>query len=152
VLPAPPAQTSALNTPVAPAPPPPRKERTSLSIEILSSVANETLAVYAGQEVLLSTPLETAHVGETLHFDCPLSAGSHPLRVALYNADLNLHVQKDGLAEIVADGTNTLGIRINRKPKLLIRKETALEISWPNQLSASPHQTPGTTAVASAAK
>ena len=45
-------------------------------------------------------------------------------------------VQKEGLAEVVADGQNTLGIRINRRPKLLIRKETALEISWPNQLSA----------------
>lgn len=154
-LPAPPspsAQTSALSIPLAPAVAPQRKERTSLNIEILSAVANETLAVYAGQEVLFSTPLESTHIGETLHFDCPLSAGSHPLRVVLYNADMNLHVQKEGLAEIAAEGTNTLGIRINRKPKLLIRKETVLEITWPNQLSASARPPTPSTVLAGAVK
>lgn len=113
-----------------------RKDTGSLSIQVLSSVANETLAIYAGSELLLSTPLESAHIGEPLHFDRPLSVGSHALRVALYNANSELHVQKEGLAEVVADGQNILGIRINRRPKLLIRKETALEISWPNQLAA----------------
>jgi serine/threonine protein kinase len=115
---------------------PQRKDTGSLSIQVVSAVANEKLAIYAGSELLLSTPLESAHIGETLHFDRPLSVGSHALRVALYNANSELHVQKEGLAEVVADGPNTLGIRINRRPKLLIRKETALEISWPNQLSA----------------
>jgi serine/threonine protein kinase len=113
----------------------------SLRIEIVSAIANETIAVYAGQELLLSTRLEPEHVGESLHFDCPLSPGSHPLRVALYGADLSLHVQKEGLSQILADGSNTLDIHINRRPKLLIRKETTLEVSWPNPLSATARQT-----------
>lgn len=113
------------------------QQRGSLRIEIVSAIANETLAVYAGQELLLSTRLETEHVGESLHFECPLSPGSHPLRVALYAADLSLHVQKEGLSQILSAGSNTLDIHINRKPKLLIRKETTLEVSWPNPLSAA---------------
>jgi serine/threonine protein kinase len=112
----------------------------SLRIEIVSAIANETIAVYAGQELLLSTRLEPEHVGESLHFDCPLSPGSHPLRVALYGADLSLHVQKEGLSQILSDGSNTLDIHINRRPKLLIRKETTLEVSWPNPLSAGVRQ------------
>ena len=152
VGPASPAPPPVLNNPITPAEAPRRKDRTSLSIEILSTVANETLAVYAGPELLLSTPLEAAHVSKTLHFDCPLSAGSHPLRVVLYNANLDLHLQKEGLSEILAEGTNTLGIRIIRRPKRLIRKETALEISWPNQLSAAAHQGSPATAAAGASK
>ncbi len=152
VRPASPAPPPALDHPITPAQAPRHKDRTSISIEILSTIANETLAVYAGPELLLSTPLEAAHVGETLHFDCPLSAGSHPLRVALYSANLDLHVQKEGLAEILADATNTLGIRIIRHSKLLFRKETALEISWPNQLSAAAHQGSPATAAAGASK
>jgi serine/threonine protein kinase len=136
-IPAPSALPSTTEKQIAREQASPRKDTGSLSIQVLSSVANETLAIYAGSELLLSTPLESAHVGETLHFDRPLAVGSHPLRVALYNSNSELHVQKEGLAEVVADGQNTLGIRVNRRPKLLIRKETALEISWPNQLSAS---------------
>jgi len=115
-------------------------EHTSLRIEIVSAIANETIAVYAGQELLLSTRLEPEHVGESLHFDCPLSPGSHPLRVALYGTDLSLHVQKEGLSQILSDGSNTLDIHVNRRPKLLIRKETTLEVSWPNPLSAGVRQ------------
>ena len=137
------AEPVAVPTPVPPAAEeqiatekPAHKDSGSLNIQVTSSVANETLAIYAGSELLLSTPLEAGHIGQTLHFDRPLSVGSHALRVVLYNVNSELHVQKEGLAEVVADGPNTLGIRINRRPKLLIRKETALEISWPNQLSA----------------
>jgi serine/threonine protein kinase len=122
---------------VAPRP----KPLASLSVEIVSAIAEETLAVYAGQDVLVSTRLDSAHLGEPLHFDCPLSAGAHPLRVVLYRADDSLHLQKEGFAEIVADGSNTLDIRINRRSKLLIRKEAALEISWPNARSASAEHT-----------
>jgi serine/threonine protein kinase len=112
------------------------QQRISLRIEIVSAIAEETLAVYAGQDVLISTRLDSAHLGEALHFDCPLSPGSHPLRVALYRADESLHTQKEGFAEIVPDGSNTLDIRVNRRSKLLIRKEAALEVSWPNPHSA----------------
>src|SRR5271168_3539630 len=123
------------------------QEISSLHIEIVSAIANETLTVYAGQQLLFSTRLATEHVGESLHFDCPLSLGSHPLRVALYAPDLSLHVQKEGLSQILPEGSNTLDIRINRKPKLLIRKETTLEVSWPNPLSAaSPPPSPATLA------
>jgi|HubBroStandDraft_6_1064221.scaffolds.fasta_scaffold01315_11 serine/threonine protein kinase len=113
------------------------KELASLRIEIVSAIAEETLAVYAGQDVLVSTRLDSAHLGETLHFDCPLAAGTHPLRVVLYRADDSLHLQKEGFAEIVPDGSNTLDIRVNRRSKLLIRKEAALEVSWPVPHSAA---------------
>jgi hypothetical protein len=44
--------------------------------------------------------------------------------------------QKEGFAEILSDGSNTLDIRVNRRTKLLVRKEAALEVSWPNPHSA----------------
>jgi serine/threonine protein kinase len=126
------------------------KPLASLRVEIVSAIAEETLAVYAGQEVLVSTRLDSAHVGEALEFDCPLSAGTHPLRVVLYHADDSLHLQKEGFAEIVSDGSNTLDIRVNRRSKLLIRKEAALEVTWPKASSASTeHTSPQTVASAS---
>jgi serine/threonine protein kinase len=117
------------------------KPLASLRVEIVSAIAEETLAVYAGQEVLVSTRLDAAHLGEALEFDCPLSAGTHPLRVVLYHADDSLHLQKEGFAEIVSAGSNTLDIRVNRRSKLLIRKEAALEVTWPKASSASAEHT-----------
>jgi serine/threonine protein kinase len=124
--------------PLAAAPAAPRKG--TLSVQVLSSVANETLEVYAGSDLVLSTPLQASHIGEALHFDCPLSIGSHPLRVVLLKANSKPHAQKEGTAEIVADGHNKMEIRISRRSKLLIGKETALEITWPNTLSADARQ------------
>jgi serine/threonine protein kinase len=121
--------------------PPRAKQLASLRVEIVSAIAEETLAVYAGQDVLISTRLDSAHLGEPLHFDCPLSPGAHPLRVVLYRADESLHVQKEGFADIVFDSSNTLGIRVNRRSKLLIRKEAALEVSWPNPHSVVAQDT-----------
>ena len=118
------------------APPPRPKQLASLRVEIFSTIAEETLTVYAGQDVLISTRLDSAHVRESLHFDCTLSPGVHPLRVVLYRADESLHIQKEGFAEIVSAGSNTLDIRVNRRSKLLIRKEAVLEVSWPNPNSA----------------
>jgi serine/threonine protein kinase len=118
------------------APPPRPKQLASLRVEIFSTIAEETLTVYAGQDVLISTRLDSAHLREPLHFDCPLSPGVHPLRVVLYRADESLHIQKEGFAEIVSAGSNTLDIRVNRRSKLLIRKEAVLEVSWPNPNSA----------------
>ena len=118
------------------------KQLASLSVEIVSAVAEETLAVYSGQDLLVSTRLDAAHLGEPLHFDCPLSAGAHPLRVVLYRADESLHVQKEGLAEIVSEGSNTLDIRIDRRSKFLIHKEATLEVSWPNPHAASANNAP----------
>ena len=136
-----PAPEASLGQPPATAPSadaqlPLAKQFASLRIEIVSAVAEGTLAVYAGPDVLVSTRLDSAHLGEPLHFDCPLSPGSHPLRVALYHGDESLYMQKEGFAEIVSDSSNTLDIRVNRRSKLLIRKEVALEVSWPNPHSA----------------
>jgi serine/threonine protein kinase len=134
-LPTGPTRDASLGQPPAPVQPLP-KETGSLRIEIISAVAEETLAVYAGQDVLISTRLDSAHLGEPLHFDCPLSPGVHPLRVALYRSDESLHMQKEGIAEILSDGSNTLDIHVNRRSKLLIRKEAVLEVNWPNPHSA----------------
>jgi serine/threonine protein kinase len=136
-----PTRDASLGQPTAAAPsanaqPPRPKQLASLRVEIVSAIAEETLAVYAGQDVLISTRLDSAHLGEPLHFDCPLSPGAHPLRVALYRADESLHMQKEGFAEIATDGSNTLDIRVNRRSKLLIRKDVVLEVSWPNPYSA----------------
>jgi serine/threonine protein kinase len=135
-LPPGPTRDASLGQPPATAQLPHSKELGSLRVEIVSAVAEETLAVYAGQDVLISTPLDSAHLGEPLHFDCPLSPGVHPLRVALYRADESLHMQKEGFAEIFSDGSNTLDIHVNRRSKLLIRKEAVLEVNWPNPHSA----------------
>jgi serine/threonine protein kinase len=115
----------------------PPKQLASLRVEIVSVIAEETLAVYSGQDVLISTRLDSAHLGEPLHFDCPLSPGAHPLRVALYRGDETLHMQKEGFAEIISDGSNTLDIHVNRRSKLLIRREATLEVKWPNPHSAA---------------
>ena len=140
------AQPSSTVPPTAAQPSLP-KPLASLRVEIVSAIAEETLAVYAGQDVLVSTRLDSAHLGEALEFDCPLSAGTHPLRVVLYHADDSLHLQKEGFAEIVSDGSNTLDIRVNRRSKLLIRKEAALEVTWPKASSASAEHTPPVMAV-----
>jgi serine/threonine protein kinase len=135
--------------PSANAQPPRPRQLASLRVEIVSAIAEETLAVYAGQELLISARLDSAHLGEPLHFDCPLFPGSYPLRVALYRADESLHMQKEGFAEIVSDDSNTLDIHVHRRSKLLIRKEAALEVSWPNPHSAVAQYTsslaPGST-------
>ncbi len=131
-----PQKTPATDPASNPTPPAP-KPLASLRIEIVSAIAAETLVVYAGQDVLLTAQLDSTNLGEPLHFDCPLSPGTHPLRVVLYRADESLHVQKEGYGEIVTDATNTLDIRVNRHSKLLLRKDTALEIRWPNSHSAA---------------
>jgi serine/threonine protein kinase len=128
------------------------KQLPSLSVEIVSAIAEETLAVYSGQILLVSTRLDAAHLGEPLHFDCPLSAGAHPLRVVLYRADESLHVQKEGFAEILSDGSNTLDIRIDRRSKFLIRKEATLEVSWPNPHAAAVNNASQLAAVSTPAK
>jgi serine/threonine protein kinase len=152
-----PTRDESLGQPPATAPsanaqPPRPRQLASLRVEIVSAIAEETLAVYAGQDVIISTRLDSAHLGEPLHFDCPLSPGSHPLRVALYRADESLHMQKEGFAEIVSDGSNTLDIHVNRRSKLLIRKEAALEVSWPNPHSAVAQYTSSLAPVSTSSK
>jgi serine/threonine protein kinase len=141
-----------VSTPSVTAQPATPKPLASLRVEIVSAIGDETLAVYAGQDVLVSTRLDAAHLDEALHFDCPLSPGAHPLRVVLYRADDSLHIQKEGFGEIVSGSSNTLDIHINRRSKLLIRKEAALEVSWPNPHTATAQSTPPAAPTSSSSK
>jgi|HubBroStandDraft_2_1064218.scaffolds.fasta_scaffold01916_9 serine/threonine protein kinase len=135
--PAPPPLQPPSSVPSSSAQLPTQKQLASLRVEIVSAIAEETLAVYSGEDLLVSTRLDASHLGEPLHFDCSLPIGAHPLRVVLYRADESLHVQKEGFAEIVSDSSNILDIRIDRRSKFLIRKEAALEVSWPNPHAAA---------------
>ena len=121
----------AATSPAANAIPASPKPTASLHVEIVSAIADETLAVYSGPDVLISTRLDSAHLGEPLHFDCPLAQGGHSLRVVLYRADESLHLQKEGFAEITSESSNILSIHVTRRAKLLVRKETALDVVWP---------------------
>jgi len=67
-----------------------------------------------------------------------LPAGPHQLRVALYRADKSLQTEKEGLGELRADTQNTLTIRVSKRPKMLVRRETALEVIWPSAISPQP--------------
>ncbi len=40
-------------------------------------------------------------------------------------------MEKEGLAEIRSDGANTLAVRVNRRAKLLVRREFTLDVTWP---------------------
>jgi serine/threonine protein kinase len=134
----PPADSPSTNPQLAPA-----KQLVFLRVEIVSAISDETLAVYAGQDVLVSTRLNPGHQGKPLQFDCPLHPGSHPLRIALYRGDESLHLQKQGVAQIVSDASNTLDIRVNRRSKLLIHKGPTLEVTWPNpHLSLAQNTSP----------
>jgi serine/threonine protein kinase len=108
---------------VAPAP--------SLQIEITSTVNEGTLAVFADRELLFTTNLVTTMPGELVHFEHPLPAGAHQFRVALYKADKTLRMEKEGLAEIRSDFANTLAVHVNHHSKLLVRRELALDVTWP---------------------
>jgi hypothetical protein len=67
-----------------------------------------------------------------------LPAGPHQLRVALYRADKSLQIEKEGLGELHADTQNTLTIRVSKRSKMLVRRETALEVIWPSAIAPQP--------------
>lgn len=123
--------------------------RATMHVNVTSAVADEILAIYAGPELLLSTPLDDAHLHETLHFECPMMAGPHALRVALYRADQSLHVQKEGLAEMAAGGSGLLEIHVNRRTKLLLKHGAALDVQWPGMVSPGAPARPAENARAS---
>ncbi|MEQ1473042.1 MAG: protein kinase, partial [Candidatus Acidiferrum sp.] len=50
---------------------------TTLRIDIQSGVTDQTVEIYSGNELLLTTPLQSAHLGDTLRFNCPITAGEH---------------------------------------------------------------------------
>jgi hypothetical protein len=110
---------------------------TSLHIEISSAIHEGTLAIFADRELLFSTNLQSAAPGEPIRFEHALPAGSHQFRVALYKPNRSLQLEKEGLAEISSEGGNTLSVHVNRRTKLLVRKELALEITWPGSSAPS---------------
>jgi hypothetical protein len=75
--------------------------------------------------------LSSIKQGQPVHFEHSLSAGPHQFRVALYKADHSLQLEKEGFAEMRADTSNTLAVHVTRRAKMLIRRELALDVSWP---------------------
>jgi serine/threonine protein kinase len=103
----------------------------TLHIEVISTVNEGTLAIFADRELLFTTNLVTTTTGESIHFEHPLPAGPHQFRVALYKPDKSLRLEKEGLADIRSDLANTLAVHVNRHSRLLVRRELALDVTWP---------------------
>jgi hypothetical protein len=120
------------------APAKPAVEQTTLRINIVSAVTEQTtLAVFSGDELLLTTALEPQQVGDTLRFNCPIVAGEHALRVVLYRADKTVFMHKENKSELQANGANTMEVHVNRKSKMLVKHETSLEVVWPSRTASS---------------
>jgi serine/threonine protein kinase len=117
--------------------PAPAVAQTMLHIDIVSGVTDQTLAIYSGDELLLTTPLQPEHLGDTLRFNCPISAGEHALRVLLYRGDKTVLMHKENNSELHADGTNNMQVRVNRRAKMLVKHETSLEVVWPSSTAAT---------------
>jgi serine/threonine protein kinase len=117
--------------------PPPVVSKTMLHIDIVSGVTDQTLAIYSGDELLLTTPLQPEHLGDTLRFNCPISAGEHALRVVLYRGDKTVLMHKENNSELHADSANNMQVRVNRRAKMLVKHETSLEVVWPSSTAAA---------------
>ena len=116
----------------------PAVEQATLRINIVSAVTEQTtLAVFSGDELLLTTPLKPEHVGDTLRFNCPIVAGEHALRVVLYRADKTVFMHKENKSELHANGANTMEVHVSRKSKMLVKHETSLEVVWPSTTTSS---------------
>jgi serine/threonine protein kinase len=102
-----------------------------LNIEIASAIDGETLAIYADQHLVATCPLSVTSSDEKLHLERTLSTGPHEFRVALYRPDQSLHLERGGLAEIQTGAANLLSIKVVKHAKLLVKRDTALEILWP---------------------
>jgi serine/threonine protein kinase len=106
--------------------------KTPLHVDIVSGVADEVLSIYSGDELLLTTPLQAAHLGDTMRFDCPITPGEHAFRVVLSRADETVLVEKSSTSLIRAEGSNFLGVHVTRRAKMLVKHESALEVVWPS--------------------
>jgi serine/threonine protein kinase len=116
----------------------PAVEQTTLRINIVSAVTEQTtLAVFSGDELLLTMPLKPEQVGDTLRFNCPIVAGEHALRVVLYRADKTVFMHKENKSDLHVDGANTMEVHVNRKSKMLVKHETSLEVVWPSRTTSS---------------
>src|SRR6202051_69597 len=110
----------------------------TLHINIVSEVTEQTtLAVFSGDELLLTTPLKPEQVGDTLRFNCPVVAGEHALRVVLYRADKTVFMHKENKSELHVDGANTMEVHVSRTSKMLVKHETSLEVVWPSTTTSS---------------
>jgi serine/threonine protein kinase len=118
--------------------------KTSLHIDIVSGVADENVSIFAGDELLLSTPLEATHIGDTLRFECPVTLGEHSFRVVLSRSDETVLIEKASTSQIRSDASNFLGVHVSRHAKLFLKHEALLEVVWPSTVapiatSASQH-------------
>jgi serine/threonine protein kinase len=113
-------------------------EGASLQVEIDSTVADGAVAVFADQTLLFTTELHVESAADPIRFSHALPSGPHQLRVVLYRADKSLQVAKEGLGQIRGDVANMLKIHVSRKSKLLVRKETSLDVSWPSAITPTP--------------
>jgi hypothetical protein len=127
-------------------------ERAALRIKIDTKVSDGTLAIFADHDLLLTTGLREQAAADPMGLERLLPAGPHQLRVALYRADKSLQTEKEGLGELRVDGENTLTIRVTKRPKMLVRRETALEVIWPSAISGPPQNRASSPAVTSALK
>ena len=109
--------------------------RAALRIKINATVKDGTLAIFADHDLLLTTGLREYAAADPMRLERLLPAGPHQLRVALYRADKSLQTEKEGLGELRADTENTLTIRVSKRPKMLVRRETALEVIWPSAIA-----------------
>lgn len=122
----------------------------SLNIEIASAVDGETLAIYADQHLVATSSLSVTASGETLHLERRLATGAHEFRVALYRPDQSLHLERGGLAEIQPGAANLLSIKVVKHAKMLVKRDAALEISWPGTVAVKRVKAGDTIADASA--
>jgi serine/threonine protein kinase len=127
-------------------------ERAALRIKIDTNIGDGTLAIFADHELLLTTGLRDQAAADPMSLERLLPAGPHQLRVALYRADKSLQTEKEGLGELRAGSENTLTIRVTKRPKMLIRREIALEVIWPSAISAQPQNHASSPTVTTALK
>ena len=127
-------------------------ERAALRIKIDTTVGDGTLAIFADHDLLLTTGLRDQAAADPMRLEKILTAGPHQLRVALYRADKSLQTEKEGLGELRPDAENILTIRVTKHPKMLVRRETALEVIWPSAISAQPQNRASAPSVTTALK
>ena len=128
-----PVPTLALPPPASAAPV--AVQRAALRIKIDTTVGDGTLAIFADHDLLLTTGLREQAAADPMRLERVLPAGPHQLRVALYRADKSLQTEKEGLGELRSDGENVLTIRVTKRPKMLVRRETSLDVVWPSAIS-----------------
>jgi hypothetical protein len=126
--------------------------RAALRIKIDATVGDGTLAIFADHELLLTTGLREQAAADPMRLERLLLAGPHQLRVALYRPDKSLQTEKEGLGELRAGAENILTIRVSKRPKMLVRRETTLEVIWPSAISAPSQKAIAASSVATALK